>query len=102
MAGNFSFLKTKIAFSRMAFDQMHEQKNKYVKFVSSATSLVNRQDESTLFRWDLWGTELCRILHDFEGECDHHDDFEGECDHHDDKLAMRTIKPSKTTFSARY
>ena len=63
MAGNFSFLKRQTAFSRMSLDQVQEQNNKYVKYVSVATSLVNRQDESALVRW-----ELCRLLHEFEKE----------------------------------
>ena len=73
-AGNFSFLKTKTAFSRMALDQVHEQNNKYVKSVSGATSLVNRQDESALVRWELCGPELWRSLHGYEKECGDHDE----------------------------
>ena len=68
------YSKRKQAFSRMALDQVHEQNNKYVKSVSGATSLVNRQDELALVRWELCGPELCRVLQDFEGECNHHDD----------------------------
>ena len=70
-SGNFSFLKTKTAFSRMALDQLHEQNNKYVKSVSGATSLVNRQDESALVRWELCGPELWRILRGYEKQFDH-------------------------------
>ena len=35
-------------------------------YLSGATSLVNRQDESALVRWELCGPELCRLLHEFE------------------------------------
>ena len=70
-SGNFSFLKTKTAFSRMALDQLHEQNNKYVKSVSGATSPVNRQDESALVRWELCGPELWRILRGYEKQFDH-------------------------------
>ena len=64
--GNFSFLKTKTSFSRMALDQLHEQNNKVVKGVSGATSLINRQDDSALIRWELCGPELSRLLDEFE------------------------------------
>ena len=66
VAGNFSFLKTNTEFSRMALDQLHEQNNKYIKSVSGATSLINRQDDSALVRWELCGPEICRMLQDFE------------------------------------
>ena len=44
--GNFSFLKTNKPFSRMGVDQLHEENNKYIKNVSGATSLLNRQYDS--------------------------------------------------------
>ena len=65
-AGNFSFLKTNKQFSRMALDQLHEQNNKYVKSVSVATFLINRQDDSALVRWELCGLELRWITEEFE------------------------------------
>ena len=65
-SGNFSFLKTKTEFSRMALDQLHEQNNKYIKGVSGATSLINREDDSALIRWELCGPEICRMLQSFE------------------------------------
>jgi len=66
LIGNFSFLKTPTKFSRMSLDQLHEQNNKYIKSVSGATSLINRQDDSSLVRWELCGPELSRILQEFE------------------------------------
>ena len=65
-AENFSVLKTNKQFSRMALDQFHEQNNKYIKSVSGATSLIIGQDDSTLIRWKLCGSELCRIIEEFE------------------------------------
>ncbi len=50
----------------MALDQLHEQNNKVVKGVSGATSLINRQDDSALIRWELCGPELSRLLDEFE------------------------------------
>ena len=68
MKGNFSFLKTKTLFSRMALDQLHEQNNKVIKGVSGATSLLNREDESALNRWALCGPDLSRMMEEFEDE----------------------------------
>lgn len=77
--GNFSFLKTKTKFSRIALDQLHEQNNKYIKSVSGATVLVNREDDGALVRWELCGPELARILEEFEDNkviklAKHHED----------------------------
>ena len=65
-AGNFWFLKTNKEFSRMALDQLHEQNNKCIKSVSSATPIIYWQDDSALVRWELCGPELCRIVEEFE------------------------------------
>ena len=65
-AGYFSFLKTNKQLSRMALDQLHEQNNKYIKSVSSATSIINQQDDSALVRWELCGPEICWIIEEFE------------------------------------
>ena len=64
--GKFSFKKTNRQFSRIALDQLHEQNNKYIKSVSGATALINRDDDSALIRWELCGPEICRILGEFE------------------------------------
>ena len=80
--GKFSFLKTNKKFSRMALDQVHEQNNKYIKSVSGATSLINRQDDAALIRWELCGAELCRILQEFEVKKDEVEDEKSK--HHED------------------
>ena len=49
-AGNFLLLKTNKQFSRMALDQPNKQNNRYIKSVNGATSLINRQNDSALFR----------------------------------------------------
>ena len=66
----------------MALDQIHEQNNKYVKGVSGATSLVNRQDDSALVRWALCGPELRRLIDEFEETFEKEDD--GLKKHHED------------------
>ena len=50
MNGFFSFAKTKRPFSRIAFDQVHEQNNKIIKGLGGATNLLNSNDESGLIR----------------------------------------------------
>ena len=64
-AGNFSFLKTNKQFSRMVLKQPHKQNNRYIKSVNGATSLINRQNDSALVRWELCGRELCQIIEEF-------------------------------------
>ena len=80
--GNFSFLKTKTAFSRMALDQLHKQNNKVIKGVSGATSVINRKDDSALIQWALCGPELARMIEVFEQEYSHSDDDESSVKQH--------------------
>ena len=82
-ARNFSFLKTNKQFFRMALDQLHEQNNKYIKSVGGATSLINRQDDSALVRWELRGSELYRIIEEFE-EVESSTTHEEKQKHHED------------------
>ena len=66
MAGNFSFQKTNSKFSRLAIDQIHEQNNKILKGSSGAKNLLNKTDESGLIRWKTVGTDIARIISEFE------------------------------------
>ena len=61
-----SCLKTSKHLSRIALDQLNEQNNKYIKGVSGATFLINQQDDSALVRLELRGSDLCRIIEEFE------------------------------------
>ena len=65
-AGHFFFLKTNKQFSGMVLYQLHEKNNKYIKNDAGATSLINRQDDSALVRWELCGPELGRVIVEFE------------------------------------
>ena len=96
MVGNFSYLKTKSSFSRMGLDQLHEQNNKYIKGVSGATSLVNRQDETALIRWELCGPELSRLLLQFE-ESNEIDREEKTQKHHEDNVGFQNDDVDKVT-----
>ena len=86
--GNFSFRKTKTSFSRMALDQLHEQNNKYIKGVSGGTTLVNRQDDTALIRWELCGPELSRFLMEFE-EGNENEKRESIHKHHEDNFIFQ-------------
>ena len=72
----------------MGLDQLHEQTNKYTKGVSGATSLVNRQDETALIRWELCGPELSRLLLQFE-ESNEIDREEKTQKHHEDNVGFQ-------------
>ena len=73
----------------MSLDQLHEQNNKYIKSVSGATSLINRQDESALVRWELCGPELCRMIQDFEGNDVISPDESPQQKHHKDNPTLK-------------
>ena len=73
----------------MSLDQLHEQNNKYIKSVSGATSLINRQDESALVRWELCGPELCRMIQDFEGNDVISPDESPQQKHHEDNPTFK-------------
>ena len=64
--GFFAFNKTSSEFSAMALDQVHEQNNELIKGTGGATRLLNREDDSSLHRWELCGSELSNILSSFE------------------------------------
>ena len=64
--GNFTFQKTNSKFSRLAVDQIHEQNNKVIKGSGGAKHLLNMCDESGLIRWETVGTDIARILSEFE------------------------------------
>ena len=66
LEGNFSFQKTNSQFSRLATDQIHEQNNKIIKGAGGAKHLLNKVDESGLIRWETIGTDIARILSEFE------------------------------------
>ena len=60
------FKKTDQNVSNMARDQVHKQNNEYIKGAGGATHLVNRSDDSSLISWELCGSELAKIISDFE------------------------------------
>ena len=64
--GNFSFQKTGRIFSKMSVDQVHEQNNEVIKGIAGATPFLNRENEAALERWELSGTEIGRLVGEFE------------------------------------
>ena len=73
----------------MAFDQLHEQNNKFVKGVSGANSLVTRIDDSALNRWQLCGPELSRLLIEFEENILHEHEDGKPTKHHEDNVKFQ-------------
>ena len=86
--GHFSFQKTKRKFSKMALDQCHEQNNELIKGISGATHLLNRNDETSLERWETSTPELARLITEFE---ESFGDKRNECDtqHHETAPAFQ-------------
>ena len=79
--GSFSYAKSQRPFSRMALDQLHEQNNKLIKGLGGASNILNQQDESALIRWGTCGSEITRIISEFEessvcSNLKHHEDNE--------------------------
>ena len=64
--GFFTFQKSENQFSQMALDQVHEQNNCTIKSCGGATDLVNKVEESALIRWGTCGSEVPRIINEFE------------------------------------
>ena len=64
--GNFAFPKTARKFSKISPDQVHEQNNDVIKGLGGATPFLNREHDSGLMRWELSGTEVARLLEEFE------------------------------------
>ena len=71
-------------FSRIAFDQVHEQNNKVIKGSGGSTHLLNRTDESGLIRWETVGSDIARIICEFEASIDEIGTREGIRKHHED------------------
>ena len=68
--GNFTFQKTNSNFSRVAIDQVHEQNNKVIKSSGGAKHLLNVCDDSGLIRWETVGSDVARILTEFQETID--------------------------------
>ena len=102
LKGFFSLAKTKPHFSRMSLDQVHEQNNKVIKEVGGATSLWNTQDESALIRWETCGTEVARIVSEFEDFLYNQDTSSSAAKHHVDneKFRQKFIKDVESAYQA--
>ena len=68
VAGNFTAQITGRQFSRIYFDQAHEQSNKTIKSISGPIHFVNRSDENRQRRWEIAGPEIADFLHHVECE----------------------------------
>ena len=79
----------------MALDQLHKQNNKYINSVNGATSLINRQDNSAMVRWELCRPELCQIIEEFE-EVESSTAYEKKEENNEDSPIKDFIKDTTT------
>ena len=70
LRGSFSFQKSSREFSRTALDQVHEQYNRTIK-TTGGTNAMNKFHDSTLIRWETCGTDIARLVLEFEDSIDH-------------------------------
>ena len=82
--GNVSFLKTYSEFPRIALDQVHEQNNKVIKGSGGSSHLLNKTDETGLIPWETVGSDIARIVCEFEDAIDEIGTKEGIRKHHED------------------
>jgi len=68
MDGYFTFQNTDRQYSLIGLDQVREQNNAVMKGMGGVTSLVNREDESSLARWGLCIHVLASIIDKYENE----------------------------------
>jgi len=68
MKGHFTVKKTSHAFSKLAFDQAHEQNNAVVKDDGGAIGLT--ESSAAPQRWMVSGPEMARLITDFEASVD--------------------------------
>ena len=64
--GSSHSMKPRLSFPQWLLDQVHEQNNELIKGTGGATRPLNREDDSSLHRWELCGSELSNILASFE------------------------------------
>jgi len=78
--GHWTITRSKRRFSSLPIDHAHEQVNKRVKGVGGMIGLT--ENPSMLERWILTGSEISRVVGEFNGEHDHNDDE--ELPHHEE------------------
>ena len=64
--GYFAFQKSNKKFSMMRIDQAHQQNNAVIKGMGGATSVLYKDDESGLARWELCLHELSLRIKEYE------------------------------------
>lgn len=64
--GKFAIQSTETKFSKMAFDQCHEQNNKKIKATSGYINIVNQKNENFLRQLEISTPEIQEYLQNFE------------------------------------
>ena len=65
-SGNFVVQKTINLFATVALDQAHEKSNTIVKRVAVSVSLLSKDMDSALSRWEIAGLDVWRLLEEYE------------------------------------
>ena len=84
----FAFQKSNKKFSLMGIDQPHEQNNAVIKSMGGATSVLKKDDESGLARWELYSHELTLIINEYESNPETEIDFK-PLKYHEDSEAFQ-------------
>ena len=72
----------------MGIEKVHEQNNAVIKGMGGATSVLNKDDDSRLARWELWLNELSLIINEYESTREEKLDFD-PLKHHKDSEAFQ-------------
>ena len=72
----------------MGIEKVHEQNNAVIKGMGGATSVLNKDDDSRLARWELWLNELSLIINEYESTREVKLDFD-PLQHHKDSEAFQ-------------
>ena len=84
ITGNFYFQKAVHNSSRLAPDQVHEQKNEKIEGLGGATLLLNRPDLTGLEEWGISGPELVHLVSEFEEGINRPSKSQTVLSHHED------------------
>ena len=97
--GNFVAQITNKSFSKIHFDQAHEQSNKTIKSISGPINFVNRADENLQRRWEIAGPEIADFLENIEN--DMRDSTSSDANHHEDSPSHNStfLKESSVVMS---
>ena len=89
--GNFVVQISNREFSRIHYNQAHEQCNKVIKSISGPINFVNRSDESLQRRWEIAGPEIALYLQYIEENIFKSESSDKVFSHHEDNPSHNRI-----------